>query len=280
MGRYRYSLVRCVPEPRTGEFVNIGAIAGSFDEGDWSARTIGNYARALKLCTSDQIAAVTEFIAEALEQIDAADNSLYPLHDDWLDTIVAERRNVVQLSAPQMAIADDADQALDFVFARQLVDPAKVTRRTVSKHRIMAWVRRYLGEAIDDSLILERPVLTVGDRITAPIDFAIGRDHAVAITQAWSFQKEGVEDLSKDVKAWAYAIGRLRQGEGGHLTGTERSLSLKSDVSIEVVFAPPITAQQQDVFGEASDVFKSLGANLYSEDYERLAADIRELVAS
>ncbi len=280
MGRYRYSLVRCVPEPRTGEFVNIGAIAGSFDEGDWSARTIGNYARALKLCTSDQIAAVTEFIAEALEQIAAADNSLYPLHDEWLDEIVSERRNVVQLSAPQLAIAEDADAALDFVFARQVVDPAKMTRRTVSKHRIMAWLRRHLSDAIDSSLIVERSVLTVGDRVTAPIDFAIGRDHAVAITQAWSFQKEGVEDLSKDVKAWAYAIGRLRQGEEGHLASPERSLSLKSDIPIEVVFAPPITAQQEDVFGEASDVFRSLDANLYSEDYEQLTEVICKLVGA
>ena len=88
MGRYRYSVVRCVPEPRTGEFVNIGAIAGSFEEGDWSARTIGNYTRALKLCSADQIAAVTEFIAEALERFEDADNSLFPLADEWLDQVL------------------------------------------------------------------------------------------------------------------------------------------------------------------------------------------------
>ena len=38
MGRYVYSLVRCVPDPRTGEFVNVGAIAGDPFTGDWSVR--------------------------------------------------------------------------------------------------------------------------------------------------------------------------------------------------------------------------------------------------
>jgi len=280
MGRYRYSLVRCVPEPRTGEFINIGAIAGAYDEGDWSARSIGNYQRALRLCTADQVAAVTAFIAEAWQQIENAADTFFPLRDEWLDEIASERRNVVQLTAPQLAVADSADQVLDLVFARQLIDPARVSRSTIGKHRLLAWVRRYLSEAINDSLIVERPRLTVGEHITTTIDFAFGSDRAVALTQAWSFQKEGIEDLSKDVKAWAYAMGRLRQGEGARLIGSERSLALKEDVPIEVVFAPPLTRQQQEVFEEAADVFNSLDATLYSEDYERLAQDVRGLVAA
>lgn len=189
MGRYRYSLVRCVPEPRTGEFVNIGAIAGSFAEGDWSARSIGNYQRALRLCKADQIAVVTEFIAEALQKISDADDSFFPLRDEWLDELASERRNVVQLSAPQLAVGENADHVLDLIFARQLIDPARTSRRTISKHRLMAWIRRYLSEAINDSLIVERPLLTVGDRVTTSVDFAFGSDHAVALTQAWSFQR-------------------------------------------------------------------------------------------
>ena len=77
------------------------------------------------------------------------------------------------------------------------------------------------------------------------------------------------------MKAWAYAIGRLRQGEDSKLVGLDRSLSIKDDVAIEVVYAPPITQQQQDVFGEASDVFSGLGAKLYSENYAQLAEDVR-----
>jgi hypothetical protein len=280
MGRYRYSLVRCVPEPRTGEFINIGAIAGAFDEGDWSARSIGNYQRALRLCTADQIAAVTGFIAEASQQIEDAEDSFFPLRDEWLDEIASERRNVVQLTAPQLAVAESADQVLDLIFARQLIDLAKVSRPTIGKHRLVAWIRRFMSEAISDSLIIERPRLTVGEHVTTTIDFAFGSDRAVALTQAWSFQKEGIEDLSKDVKAWAYAMERVRNGEGARLVGNERSLALKENVPIEVVFAPPLTPQQQEVFEEAKDVFNSLDANIYGQDYERLAEDVHKLVAA
>src|SRR6478752_7286823 len=104
MGRYRYSLVRCVPEPRTGEFINIGAIAGSYGEGDWSTRQISNLQRAAKLCGNDQLGAVAEFLAEVTRQISDADESLFPLQDSWLDTMAAEWRNVVQLSPPQLAV--------------------------------------------------------------------------------------------------------------------------------------------------------------------------------
>ena len=54
-----------------------------------------------------------------------------------------------------------------------------------------------MSEVLDDSVIVERPILTVGDRVTTPIDFGFGREDAVALTQAWSFQKEGTMDLSK-----------------------------------------------------------------------------------
>jgi Protein of unknown function (DUF3037) len=46
MGLYQYSVVRCVPEPRTGEFINVGAIAGSAEDGNWDARLITSFRRA------------------------------------------------------------------------------------------------------------------------------------------------------------------------------------------------------------------------------------------
>jgi hypothetical protein len=44
--RYVYSVVRYVPNPASGEFVNIGVIAGSDETGDWSLRQAGNQRRA------------------------------------------------------------------------------------------------------------------------------------------------------------------------------------------------------------------------------------------
>ncbi|PBA57414.1 DUF3037 domain-containing protein [Mycobacterium intracellulare] len=279
MGRYRYSLVRCVPEPRTGEFINIGAIAGSYDEGDWSTRQISNFQRAAKLCANYQLGAVTEFLAEVTRQISDADESLFPLQDSWLDTMASEWRNVVQLSPPQLAVGESADQVLDFVFARQLIDPARSSLKFVSKTRLLAGVRRFAQEALNADLIVERPVLTVGDRITTPVDFAFGRNKAVQLTQAWSFQKETVDDVARDVKAWGYAISRLRDGSASRLEGGERSLQLDENVPIDVLIAEPTTAHQHEVFEEASDVFHALKANVYQhKQSEELVEHIVELL--
>ncbi len=45
--RYVYSLVRFVPDPARGEFVNVGAIAGSEDGAEWQIRQVENTVRAL-----------------------------------------------------------------------------------------------------------------------------------------------------------------------------------------------------------------------------------------
>jgi hypothetical protein len=281
MGRYRYSLVRCVPEPWTGEFINVGAIAGSSDEGDWAARQIGNFQRAAKLCGAEQLGAVAEFIANATRQISDAEESLFPLADTWLDEIASERRNVVQLSEPRLAVGQSANEVLDRVFARQLIDPAKTSRDFVSKSRLIARVRSELRSHIPAERVVERPVLTVGGHITAQVDYAFGADHAVQLTQAWSFQKETVDDVARDVKAWGYALERLRHGDRSRLEGEARSLYLSENVPIDVIFAVPTTRHQQDVFEEATEVFEALKVTTYNEnEAARLVSNVVNLLAA
>ena len=52
--RYVFSLVRCVPNPRTGEFVNVGAIAGDPESEDWSVRQVGQWITAVRAATRHQ----------------------------------------------------------------------------------------------------------------------------------------------------------------------------------------------------------------------------------
>ena len=44
--KYIYSVLRFVPNPASGEFVNIGAIVGSDENGEWELRTVENAKRA------------------------------------------------------------------------------------------------------------------------------------------------------------------------------------------------------------------------------------------
>ena len=45
MSRYLYSIIRCLPDPQTGEFVNVGVIAGDPATGDWAVRRLSNIER-------------------------------------------------------------------------------------------------------------------------------------------------------------------------------------------------------------------------------------------
>jgi hypothetical protein len=282
MGKYQYSLVRCVPEPRTGEFINIGAIAGSSEEGDWATREIENLKRAAKLCGGAELSAVLEFIANAARQISEAEDTFFPMPDNWLEEMASERRNVVQLSEPRLAVGQSAEEVLDLVCARQLIDPATSRQAFVSKSKLLARIRSQLKTRMESAQVLERPILTVGDsHITAQLDYAFGTNQAVQLTQAWSFQKETVEDVATDVKAWGYALERLRNGGISRLHGGDRLLIISGEVPIGVIVAPPTTHRQHEVFEEAREVFEALKVSTYGEDQApALADDIAGLLAA
>jgi hypothetical protein len=143
MGRYQYSVVRCVPEPRTGEFINVGAIVGSAEERDWDARAIQSFRRANKLCGPEQIGAATEFIAEVTQIFSKAKESSDPIPDSWLNEVWSEKRNVVQLSEPQVAVGESASEVLDFVFATQLRQAESASPRSLAALRRA--IRRFLN---------------------------------------------------------------------------------------------------------------------------------------
>ncbi|WP_436760424.1 DUF3037 domain-containing protein [Streptosporangium sp. V21-05] len=62
MSRYIYSIVRCLPDPRTGEFVNVGAVAGDPDTGDWAVRRLSNTDRIKKFAPPAAINVTDRFM--------------------------------------------------------------------------------------------------------------------------------------------------------------------------------------------------------------------------
>ncbi len=202
---------RTRPGPRTGEFVNVGAIAGSADDDSWGVRQIQNERRAARLCEPRHLAAVHEFLALIADQLNAAEMESQPMPNDWLQSLHNEMRNVVQLSAPQAAVGQSASQVLDVVFDQMLIDPERVARNFVSKATLLASLRRAYKARIEQGLVAEKPEAVVGDHLRTQFDFEIGSPaRAVQISQAWSFQKGSVEQVSTEVKSWGYALARLR----------------------------------------------------------------------
>jgi hypothetical protein len=270
MNRYIYALVRCVPDPRTGEFVNVGAIAGEPGTDDWSIRQVGNESRVLKLAGPADLEAVHGFLARIQMKIDRSRTLLWeletdPLDERWLQALYHDHRNVVQLSPPAPLVADDAEQALDLLFEQMIIDPVTQPRHLiVTKHRIMSAIRKsYQAANVDVSLMQPKVELHVGEHVHAQIDFAIGNGSTVQLAQGWSFQRTELQELSTQVKAWGYALLRLRDGEQARVIASDGHLStISQDVDLEVVIAPPITSEQRSAYDEAEQVFTELDVRL------------------
>jgi hypothetical protein len=114
----------------------------------------------------------------------------------------------------------------------------------------------------------ERPELYVGGHVHTLVDFAIGNGRVVQLTQGWSFQRAVPEDISIEVKAWGYALGRLRQGsdDARVVDAQSRASRIDRGVDVEVVIAPPKTPGQQRVYEEAHQIFDQIGAQINTLD--------------
>ena len=277
MERYYYALVRCVPNPRTGEFVNIGAIAGNPETGDWSIRELGNEKRVRSLAEPEDIAAAHEFMARVGFEMDSNSDSMEsgdaePLTEQWLLELHYNYRNVVQLSKPVPIISDSADSALALIFEKFLIDPVQPHRRLITKHRaVSALIAAYRRARIDPRHVKRGVDVIVGDHLTAKLDFAIGNGRAVQLSQGWSFQVTRTEEISTQVKSWAYALSRLRAGEDARVFETRTGVGMGSslvapDVDLEVVVVLPKTPEQERIYDEAQQVFQELNVSLRGID--------------
>jgi hypothetical protein len=91
----------------------------------------------------------------------------------------------------------------------------------------------------------------------------------VQLTQAWSFQKAGIDDLATQVKAWGYTVRLLRDGNEARIVDANENVSnVASDVDVAVVIASPTNNQQRAVYEEAQQVFG--GVNAVVHDLSRV----------
>jgi Protein of unknown function (DUF3037) len=278
--RFVYSVVRYVPNPATGEFVNIGAIAGSDETGDWSLRRAGNPRRARLFGPLESLNAVDAFMNDIGSRLDTfALMQSDDISEAWLSELQNRQRNVVQLSVPAPVIADSAEEALEFVFSQVITDDSNaaggLARGYATRLRLFSELRTsYRRANIRADLIREKSVVST-DGLHAPMDFVVGNGVAVQLAHTWSFQIQSLSEVAKDVKSWGFTVERL-QKYGGRTSG-ENPAEIPVGVPVDVVFAPPITMVQEDAFTEAERVFGDLGVTtVRQEDVARVASEARK----
>ncbi|WP_062354493.1 DUF3037 domain-containing protein [Herbidospora yilanensis] len=279
MSRYVYSIVRCLPDPRTGEFVNVAAVAGDPVAGDWSYRQLSNLERVQRFAGRAALEEVLGSLLDLDAQIDRHRESLLADHgqlipDDWLDRLHHDHRNVMQFSPPAPILADSAEDALAVIFDHMLIDPVAPARQpSITRYQLQRTMRQAFHRAeIPEEFVRPRVQIYVGEKLHSAVDFAIANGRVVQLSQAWSFRLAQIDEVPLKVMAWGYALQRLRSGDEAKVVDAAGRVSeIGRDVDLQVMIAPPETSEQVAAFEEAQQVFKDVDAEV------RLAAAADDL---
>lgn len=284
--KYIYSVIRYVPDPIRGEFINVGAIAGSDESSEWEVRQVDNPARARRHDERGSLPAVWSFIDNLGRQVDAheaaierprlSEDSL--LSETWLYDTCAKYRNIVQLSAPAPIVADTAAAALDDVFEQLIVDPERHAGGENTKHPALAAVRRAYRDVglLKNRDIHERVVLHAGEH-RERIDFAVANGRVVQLAQTWSFRVADQDALAESVRAWGWTVRAMRDS-GGAVDLADRSLEVPNDVDVAVVLIPPAHEQLAAVDDARAVLEKVDARTLDVEHVSEMASAARELL--
>lgn len=258
MSAFQYSVVRFVPSPTRGEFVNLGIIAGNDKLADWSMQLIENQSRAKKLDDSQVLpSAIRELKRLSLRlrmPHDLADSKNDQFSIERLLQLAEQSQGVIQYSFPKKVIAESAQDAVNLLWNHLVVDrkvPRKqhVHKSTVIKCFIDELRKSKLG---DEHFKRHWHLETSGDK--TPIDVAVHKGEVKELTQCWSFQVADLTGIISDVKSWAWTMRTLRD-RGGMLGHSQASpITVPKNVKIGVVYVPgknegaEITEQALEVF--------------------------------
>lgn len=274
---YVFSLIKFVPDPAKGESVNLGAVAGDDESGDWDMRTISKLTRAKSIDDTGALEGALSFLGDIEGRIAALDvlPGFAPerISAALLERWSADMNNSLQFSEPMPLVAETAAEALDLIFEELVVDPAKKEFRFLKKHPAVAQTARAYREAkIPDSAVA-KVVEVEAASFTGSFDFGVYRRQVLQLVKCWSFQLPSQTELAEEVKAWAWLVERLAESGGEAYAAASGRFKVGKRAHIAVVYVPPSLEQSAPAFDEATAAFSALNVKAVE------AAQAREVAA-
>ncbi len=277
---YWMSVVRFVPDPARGEFVNVGAIAGSDETEEWEVRAVANWRRAKLVDDRNVLGAVMNFIGDLQARVEIPQGSFAidetALSLEHLQRLSTEMRNIVQITTPFPVAVDSAAAAIELAFEELIVDPASRRFPFQKKFRAVKAMKDAYGSQgitpIRNARVHSGPYDTT-------FDFAVANGKAVQLIRCWSFQLPDQVELADQIKAWAWAVRALRLAGKGHAEadGIQGTMVVDGSVDVEAVFVPPAKDQEHhEAYDVAMDAFDDAETRIVSvpaDDAERAAAE-------
>jgi hypothetical protein len=257
-----FSLLRFVPDPARGEFINVGAIAGDSDSGDWDLRILSNLKRARAIDSEGRLPAAMAFLAELEERLPTDDGDADTGDEitlDGLRELTARMNNIIQITPPGRIVASDAAEALDVVCADLLLDPATSTSHRYRNRStaVGATSRAYRDAAVPETRV-KRAVEVDSGGFHGTFDFVVHNGRAVQLAKCYSFELPDQESLLHEIMAWAWLAHEVR-GKGGTVTPRDGvEIAVPRDLSIACVYVPPRDGGSSEAFHQARSVFDEI----------------------
>lgn len=263
--KFRYWTITLEHDPTLLDRQGLGIVVED-DSGAATFRLISSSdIRSAGLTTDSLIAARTMLgvLRDDLQPLTSAQPVL-ALDDDrivvhgLLNTAVERWNNFVRVQPPRFFVADmELGEAADHLFSTFIRRPRaqRSSRRLELRNRV---VRSYRSAHRLEPMMRENPSTTFGG-VRARTDLAlIDAGDTRELVRAIPFDVEPDSHHVQNIESWTLRVSGLRN-EGGTIVAGAEPLDLAPDSPVTVIYAPPKTKQQYDVYEQMSRHWTTFG---------------------
>lgn len=259
--RCAYSVLRFVPDPARGEFVNVGVLVGSDTTRECRVTLTRRSKRGSHLADSRVRTNFWTYLRDFRSEVDSAQSRDRGFSEAWLRRVWQDSGNLLQLTEPAPIAAPNLQAASDRLVEQFLEERRLATLRSrPTRSTAQAKIRKaYVNLGLEPKLhFLEKPLVRGGTH-RGVFDFVVRRSHAVQLTQTWNFRVQDLPRVIEEVKAWAWTVQDIREN-GGSGTVDETEFEVPREVAVNAVVVQPKSGKEREAYEEAQHAFSEVDA--------------------
>lgn len=281
---YESWILRYVPDPVRGEFVNVGVLVGS-DGADWAIRSMSSFARANRLGGNASLirpvlntlgtrVSVTNDRTPSSFQGFREMASVRPLSELAIADLSAHYNNALQISPPMPAYGTSADEVASMLFTHLVLEnirePHSRPRTQMLNDFAKALTRSWRGE--NALPLLRNPVVRIG-RQRQSFDFALHDNKVEQIAHVISLNRKDLALVEQEISAWNFNV-RLIRDDGGMLEAhkSKADFFVPSDTPISMMHDVPKGEAEREILDIARESWAKLGVTDATSDQIEIEA--------
>lgn len=263
--KFQYWTITLEHDPTLLDRQGLGVVVEDADGAATFRLISSSEIRSAGLTTESLVAARTMLgvLRDDLQPLTSAQPVL-ALNDDriaihgLLNTAVERWNNFVRVQPPRLFVADlELGEAADYLFSTFIRRPAvqRSSRRLELRNRV---VSSYRTAHRLEPMLQENPSTMFGG-VRTPTDLAlINSGETRELVRAIPFDVEPDSHHVHGIESWTLRVSGLRN-EGGTIASGSKLIELSPESPVTVVYAPPKTKQQYDVYEHMSRHWSTFG---------------------